>query len=262
MDFYVIPPLSALELMNFGDRFFCLAQLYLAPENYKYREFFKQKVADGKWVTLDNGAGDHDIVSTQDLLQVMQDLKPSEIIPPDFLFDSIKTIRSLETFTRTMCDLNITNVEVLGCPQGATKDEWLFTYEYMLRHPAVNTIGLSKIAVPRAFLSADNDTHIKQARHLCFETLRSKGLLEKPLHLLGMGDPTEFRYYKGSNIVRSTDSCNTIWSGMNGIKFNRNEFDRVPTPKDYFNRDIADLQYQAAISNIHWMRKELSRLDN
>lgn len=260
MDFYVIPPLSELDLMHEGDRYFCLAQLY--KKSPEYREFFRARVAEGKWVTLDNGAGDHDMLGVRDVLQITEDLQPNEVIPPDTLFNGIATIRSLEEFLNAFNYLDDRGhlhrkIEIFACPQGNTREEWLFVYKYMLYHPAVTTLGFSKITVPYVFLGAKNDTLIKEARHLCYDTLKAQGLIQKPIHLLGAGDMREFEYYKNDPLIRSTDSCNTIWSGMNGVIFEEGNFMRFPTPKDYFDRSLALHEHQRALSNIAWLRHSL-----
>lgn len=260
MDFYVISPVSELNLMHHGDRYFCLAQLY--KKHSHYRDFFKEQVRLGRWVTLDNGAGDHDIVTPHELFEIMLDLQPSEVIPPDFLFNGIKTIRELELFYTAMklsADADkIENVQILACPQGRNKDEWMFVYEYMLQHPGVTTIGLSKIAVPKAFKDVIGDKMIKEARQQCIYELGEANLLKKPLHFLGMGDPTEFMSYRQLPIARSTDSCNTIWSGMCQIEFNKGNFERIPTPKDYFDRGMTGSDIKRAEENIIWFRKMLN----
>lgn len=271
MHCYIIPPTSNLELMNLGDRFFCLAQLYAKPENFAYRRFFLDKVSEGKWVTLDNGAGDHDIINESMLIQITQELQPSEVIPPDILFDGIKTIRNLESFINQMSAHGLLGkVQILGCPQGKNREEWLFAYNYMLQHPNVNTIGMSKIAIPKAFLNSSNDTNIMEARHMCIDYLEANNLLSKPLHFLGMGNPMEFFYYNKIKQARSTDSCNTVWSGMNDIIFHNRQFERIPTPKDYFDRMITEEQWENAADNVRWFKgllinvamNQLSRLDN
>lgn len=257
MDIYVIPPVNNLELMNKGDRFFCLAQLYMKYPHY--REFFKQKVADGKWVTLDNGAGDHDIVSLYDLLKVVADLQPSEVIPPDHLFDGRKTIREFHTFILSIAKIQALrspakSIEIFACPQGESKEEWLFAYRYFLEHPAVSTIGFSKIAVPKAFLNLSGDKGILESRWMAYDELKAKGLIQKPIHCLGAGDVREFKYYKEDPLMRSTDSCVSIWSAMNGIEYNQGNFERVPTPKDYFERNMTPLQYTVAEENIEFLK--------
>lgn len=255
MEFYVIPPLGELELMNLGDRYFCLAQLYMDPANVEYRNFFKQKVAEGKWVTLDNGAGDHSLVNEDMLINATLDLMPSEVIPPDVLFDGITTIRNLESFLTAMEQRGLLGkVEVFGCPQGANKDEWLFVYKYMLNHPHVNTIGFSKIAVPFAFLEAKDDTLIREARVMAYDMLKAAGLIRKPIHCLGAGDPREFIRYQNDPLMRSTDSCFSVWSAMNNISWSLGQFERIKTPHDYFTRPVTEDQKDLAIQNIKWFR--------
>lgn len=259
MDFYVIPPLSNLELMDQGDRYFCLTQLYKRDPNY--REFFRQRVADGKWVTLDNGAGDHDLVSERDVIMAAVDLCPSEVIPPDVLFDGVQTILNLESFIyalRGQFRIAAAKMpEIFAVPQGNNLSEWLFVYEYMLRHPQVDTIGLSKITVPKILFDAAPDQSIKEARHMMFDTLKSKEFIKKPIHLLGMGDPREFAYYKNEPLMRSTDSCNSVWSAMNDILFENDCSKRIPTPKDYFDREMSRGDLMFAEFNIEWMKKNL-----
>lgn len=238
MDFYVIPPLSNMSLMHSGDRYFCLAQLYLKDE--KYRKFFLE-LPEESWVTLDNGAGDHDLVTEDQLFQVMEELMPNEVIPPDVLFDSTVTVENACRFYERMQQEGLDDkIEIFFCPQGQTQADWLDCYEWALDREWIATIGLSKIAVPQAFLQEKGDVGIMEARHNCFNYLKVKGLLRKPLHLLGMGDAREFAYYsqfKEGEYIRSSDSCNTVWSAMNDIDWHEGNFERIPTPKDYFDRD-------------------------
>lgn len=253
MDFYAIPPNAHLEMMNEGDRFFCLAQQYIKDSNY--REFFKNKVFQGSWVTLDNGAGDHDLITEDVLLSVVRDLRPCEVIPPDVLFDGISTIRNLESFIHRMIEAElIYYIDIFGCPQGRNFNEWLFVYEYMLKHPKVSTIGLSKIAVPKAVFNVTGDKLIKEARWYMYDHLKSNDLIQKPIHLLGMGDPTEMPYYKNDPLIRSTDSCNSIWSAMNKFDWKEGNFTRIKTPQDYFDRTLSEDEEALAYKNIFWFQ--------
>lgn len=260
MELYVIPPVSSLELMHHGKRYFCLAQLY--KKHARYREFFQQRVAEGDWVTLDNGAGDHNMISAKDVLFIAQQLHPSEVIPPDIIFNGLQTIAELDPFIAELKSINSISpkkpIEVFGCPQGETQNEWLFVYKYMLAHPDVTTIGFSKIGIPKAFFNVIGDKSIKEARHMAYDYLKAHKLIQKPIHLLGLGDPTELWMYKNDPLIRSNDSCNSIWSAMNGIDWTEQNFDRIPTPKDYFDRQITPLAYDTAISNIEWLTNMIS----
>lgn len=258
MEFYVIPPLSKLELMNKGNRIFVLTQLWKKSE--EYRNFILDQKAQGKWITLDNGAGDHDTTTTQEeLLMIVKELLPNEVIPIDVLFDYEATVYNLDRFVELMRGEDLLDkVEIFGCPQGRNKEEWLKSYRYMLKHPFVKTIGLSKITVPYVYDTGKDDKGIMEGRHLCFEELKELDLLQKPIHCLGAGDPREFLKYINEPLMRSTDSCFTVWSAMNGIDWHEGEFLRIPTPREYFDLEITDKEVELAVFNINFLKKVLN----
>ena len=258
MDFYVIPPNSQMELMKKGDRYFCLSQIYL--RNAEYRAFFKARVAEGAWVTLDNGAGDHETVTKEQVLEIAIDLQPSELIPLDILFDGKSTLENLKWTIKEKSKIpSLSNVEIFACPQGKDLDEWLDVYKFMLDCPEVSTIGMSKLAIPYVISGVKfGDVGIAQDRNDMFKILKNQGLLGKPLHFLGAGEAWEFELYKGEEFVRSTDSCFTVWSGMNNQKFGTEEYVRIPTPHDYFDRIMTEEQIELALHNIEYMAKVTS----
>jgi len=239
MDIYVIPPKAHLELMNLGDRYFCLSQQYLKDENY--RNFFKQKVAEGKWVTLDNGAGDFETVTRETVLQIARELQPSELIPLDILFDKNKTLENLEwTINEMRGDELLREIQVFACPQGNSFDDWIECYDAMIANPDVTTIGMSKIAVPWAISKSTGDKNIGIDRNSMYAYLRATGRLKKPLHFLGAGEAEEFILYKDDPLCRSTDSCFTVWNAMCGQLLEDPDYERISTPKDYFDRVIPE----------------------
>lgn len=260
IDFYTIPPNSQMGMMHLGKRYFCLAQHYY--NNEEYRNFFKQQRDVGHWVTLDNGAGDHALITEDILVWCMKDLMPNEVIPPDVLFDKQTTITNLESFIDRMVkeDL-IDKIEIFFCPQGKDKQEWLECYEYGICRSVVKTIGMSKLAIPHAWNGdASNDQGIMEARHAAVDHLLEVGLIQKPLHFLGMGSPLEMQKYKELNnpLFRSTDSCNSIWSAMNEFDWTKAQFQRIRTPHDYFEREMTEEQIILAKSNIEWFENLLS----
>jgi len=69
-----------------------------------------------------------------------------------------------------------------------------------------------------------------------------------------MGDPTEMLKYVQLNnpLFRSTDSCNSVWSAMNNFNWREENFTRIKTPHDYFDRELTNEQYDLAVSNIEY----------
>lgn len=257
MEFYVIPPLSRLDLMDKGDRVFVLAQLWKGSENY--RDTIRAYKEAGKWITLDNGAGDHDVTTTQeDLIAIVEDLMPNEVIPLDVLFDKEATLYNLTTFIGMMAQRNLLHkVEIFACPQGKDKTEWLECYREMLSNMYVKTIGFSKITVPYVYGAGKDDQGIMEGRHLCYEQLKKEGILTKPIHCLGAGDPREFIKYIGDPMMRSTDSCFSVWAAMNGIEWSEGNFERVKTPHNYFTMRLSEEADRIALSNIDFLKKVL-----
>ena len=247
MDFYVIPTRKNLELsyLGVGGRLFCLAHFYKSdPE---YRQFFlnAREHNPDVFITLDNSAAERALVTEDVLIDIVKELKPSEVVAPDILFDKDATITNLEKFIDRMKSEDLLGqTEVFGCPQGKTKDDWLYCYKYMLDHDDVSTIGMSKIAIPFAYGETEFDVNIAGRRQQAVQDLRERGWLEKPLHFLGMGDPREYSRYTEDfpdhkDVFRSSDSCYSVLAAVKGIDFYDTPEVRVKTTEDFYEIDIA-----------------------
>jgi len=147
MEVYVIAPVNNLELMNLGDRIFVLAHLWIKfPE---YRKFIMNKKAEGKYITLDNGAAEDSLVTEDILIGIVKELMPDEVIAPDVLFDKVKTIANAIDFrTRMEKEGLLGKVKIFFAPQGKTQKTWLEAYKFALEEDWIDVIGFSKIAAP------------------------------------------------------------------------------------------------------------------
>lgn len=259
MKFYAIPPNSHLDMMDHGDRYFGLAHLYVRDENYR-RHFLKLRNRSPKvFITMDCGAAEHSLVTEDVLLEITAELKPTEVIAPDVLFDKEQTLSNFKSFVSKMATKGLlSHTYIFACPQGTTKEEWTECYKQMVVSPFVRCIGLSKIAVPKCWNNAEGDTLIAQSRNQCIKALLDEHLLIKPIHLLGMGEHTEFDYYLDNKIqnIRSSDSCYTILAAINGIDFENGDTTRIPTTNDYFNTKLTDEQKVLALKNINFLKNQ------
>lgn len=256
MDFYVISPVSNLEPMKMGDRIFVLAHLWVQfPE---YREFIYSLIDEetDRWITLDNSAAERALVTEDVLIQVVKDLAPSEVIAPDVLFDKDATIANAIKFRDRMEAEDLLEcTEIFFCPQGIDQTDWLEAYEWGLKQDWISTIGFSKIAVPNAFLNQTNDQGIKEARHMAYDYLKERGLLLKPIHCLGQGDPTEFAYYDHP-AMRSTDSVFPILAASFGQDFEQDHTTRRPTPHNFLETyDMSQINMDIVKSNVEFLRQ-------
>ena len=258
----VIPPKKHLDLAHMGDYYFCLAQLYY--KDRKYRNFFKslKQLSCSPYIILDNGAAEKDQIDDDLLLDIVEDLKPDEVVAPDTLYDSQDTLLRTREFIRKMTKRKLTIFTIImGCPQGSTIEDWLNCYKAMLSIPHISVIGLSKISIPYCWMKAKHDVAIAESRNRCIDLLIRKNLIKKDLHFLGMGDPAEFEYYKTLKhgykaYFRSTDSCYTILAAYHNIDFHK-EFERVETDNSYFDIELTDNQIKLALKNIWYLRKIL-----
>lgn len=258
MDFYVISPLSNLEPMKLGDRIFVLAHLWVQSE--EYREFIYSLIDEDidRWITLDNSAAERALVTEDVLIKVCHELMPSEVIAPDVLFDKDATIQNAIDFKARMEKEGLLDViDIFFCPQGKTKEDWLECYEWGLEQDWIQTIGFSKIAVPQAWLSDwKDDQGIKEARHMAYDYLKENGMLLKPIHCLGQGDPTEFAHYDHP-AMRSTDSVFPVLAASHGQDFNVDHTTRIPTPHNFLETyDMSQIDMGLVESNVEFLKKQ------
>lgn len=262
MKFFVLPPISNLELMYEGTAgYFVLAHLYQTSQTY--REFVDNiRVKDpDAFILLDNGAAEQSLVTEDVLLNLVEQIKPTEVIAPDVLNNYSDTMSNALSFIVKMKEREYDEfTNVFYCPQGDNMAEWMNGYMFALNNENISTIGLSKIALPHCMFGASKDQRIAESRSRVVEGLAKLDLLKKPLHLLGAETPLEFANEAYTHpMVRSTDSCFSVWSAMNGQDWDIKEpsdLKRIPTPHDYFERTMTEEQIELALSNI----KELENI--
>ena len=249
---FITPPNSHLELTEKGtNNFYCLGQIYI--KNPKYREYALQAKKDGRFIILDSGVGDHGTpIGNKELVEIAKELVPDEVIPLDTLYNSFPTMHSVVEMAGRLWDAGLSkDVKILGCPQGSSLDDWMSCYMFMLESDLVSTIGLSKKTIPYILFKAKEDDKIPESRHIIYDILKYHDLIKKPIHLLGSAGPWEYEYYKGDDMIRSTDSCICVWSAMAGESFkDKDKYNRVPTPPDYFEREISGEVMEKAEENI------------
>lgn len=253
--------------MKLGDRIFVLAHLWVQSE--KYRDFVYELLDEDleRWITLDNSAAERALVTEDVLIQVVKELAPSEVIAPDVLFDKDATIANAIKFRDRMeAEGLLDTTDIFFCPQGKTKEDWLECYEWGLKQDWIDCIGFSKIAIPQAWFTFNDqewkdDQGIKEARHMAYDYLKEKNMLLKPIHCLGQGDPTEFAYYDHP-AMRSTDSVFPVLAAAHGQDFNVDHTTRIPTPHNFLETyDMSQVNMALVESNVEFLRKQCHQND-
>lgn len=241
--------------MKLGDRIFALAHLWVQfPE---YRAFILDQKEQGKFITLDNSAAERALVTENILIDICRELMPDEVIAPDVLFNKYETIANAISFRNRMEREGLLGtIDIFFCPQGESKQHWLDAYQWGLAQDFVNVIGFSKIAVPNAWLdNYTDDQGIKEARHMAYDYLKAQGMLLKPIHCLGQGSYTEFRYYDHP-MMRSTDSVYPVLAAAHGLDFRKDSETRIPTPHNFLETfDMSDVDMQLVRANVQILKQ-------
>lgn len=257
MKVFIIPPVDHMDISEQGDGLFVLAQLY--NKYPKYKEYVLAAKAAGRFLILDNGVGDDDPITNQELWSLFLEIQPDEVIPLDTLYNKEATLSNFKEFVQLGKEAGITKPFIFACPQGDNLEEWLECYNVMCAEPLVSVIGMSKKTIPHIMHpGSEPDTNISISRNLLFSTLKETNNLKRPLHFLGAGEVVEFEAYEGEEMCRSTDSCFTVWSGMNGEDFTSRDFKRIPTPRNYFELAVYKKNLPLIYTNIEVLKKYTS----
>lgn len=246
----IISPASHLEqYSNLGDCEMALTHLIVPNAGFHHSEYvtknyvnyFKQKSQEGKWVILDNSAYEIGKLEATNatgqglgpelVLQAAEMINPSIVIAQDVLCDREATLESTKRFIWEVKNKGLEGkFQIMAVAQGKSKDEWLSSYEDLLKMSEVDQIGFSKISVPLSFGGSQaTDGCVALSRLNCtkevdkmFNSKPGVNLLNKklprikPAHLLG-GDnwlPWELEQQKKYEWIFSNDSSACVQYGI------------------------------------------------
>lgn len=230
-----IVPTSYLELTKDDDYFMCLAHLVETDDTYA--KFFFDRVQEGKFVIMDNGAAEHAQPDAGTILRVAGKVHPSELVLSDVLFHKDETlIKSFEALTFYLDMIGHGVVKFMAVPHGKTFEEWVECAKEFCMCPDIHTIGISKF-ITNQF--GDN------ARLRAVEALQPF-IGDKEIHLLGCwSDPMEpsginlhckARGFKGPRGVDSGIAYAFSMKGQIMLKSER------PQDEIHFDRADADIE--------------------
>lgn len=264
MQIYVIPPLRHMDLSLLGDRLFALAQ-YVTEDNNQYVDFFLKN--SDKFITIDSGTAEGNPVNSVELIERIKVIGADEVVCLDTLYNTDKTLQQTKDFISTLSKGEINSVSKVGVPQADNKKDFLKCVQKMNEMEEIDVIGLSRYSVPRCFTTKYDRTHsIKWSRIRCVRELLNHKLITKPIHLLGLGCPSELLYYTGYDFIRSNDSCVSVLSALHNIRFHRTiglkPNQRPQTTKQYFGSELTVSQQNIAVENVRIVQNMTSRLND
>jgi len=214
-------PLCLLdESRSYNDYDYALVHLFETEPTYL--QFFKDSLAQGRTVLLDNSIFELGTAfDPEKFAYWIKELKPTEYIIPDVLEDALGTMDNALDWKEKYSDLP---GKTIGVVQGKSYEELVQCYDYL-----DNVIGVDKLAI-----SFDYSYYLEVCPHpnkwMGYALGRAQTLIrllndgvintKKPHHLLGCALPIEFLFYrKEFKWLESLDTSNPIVHALLGIGY-------------------------------------------
>lgn len=213
---------DCLELIERNHYHMCLAHLVYeearnddvdwATMDNRYTKFYRRMSDEGKFVLMDNGAAEGSQLQIGDLLDMYELVKPTEIVVPDTLNDSVDTLKKMERFVSRYADLPY---RFMGVPQGKNLQEWVDCMFEMLGCTRINSIGISKFLN----ISTGIDTIRLDAASITQTLANVRGRRDIEIHLLGCdeGPAIVKRIQETVPMVRGCDSAFAYIAAQAGV---------------------------------------------
>jgi len=238
----------------------------IAPICKKYPEYLSFNIAQrlkGRFVVLDNGAFEGELMDTDELIALAKEIHPQEIVAPDVIGDRKATIEHTKEFVEKFHEADLGNIQIQVAPQGGSFDEWADCYRELANLPSVSTLGLSYVGHFQnpedgnwfgSNIVAQEATRLRFLYYLIGSRLLRS---DKAHHLLGLYSPAALRQYSRYPFLRSMDSSFPIICAQHRTEMDV-DVQKFSTKLNYL-AELKDDEMRLAIQNILWVKKECQR---
>jgi len=218
-------PLCLLsQSRDYNDYDYALVHLFETEPTYL--QFFKESLARGRAVLLDNSIFELGTAFDSDrYAHWIKELQPTEYIIPDVLENALGTMdNALDWKEKYLDEMTALGCNSIGVVQGKSYNDLVQCYEYLDK-----VIGVEKLAI-----SFDYSYYLEVCPHpnkwmgyalgrvQTLTRLLKDGVIntEKPHHLLGCALPIEFMFYRqGFDWLDSLDTSNPIVHALLGFGY-------------------------------------------
>ena len=235
----------------------CLAHKVLS--DFDYAAFYAAQAMNGQIVILDNSLWELGAaMSTEDLFEACDIVRPTELIVPDMFGKSDETIETTEKFIDAI-GLDCSWGRNLVVPHGQDRQDWIKCFDYFSSQDYAHVIGLPKVL---------DDIWEPGGRIGCLAFLEATGRIkpDKLYHALGIrNDPIELLMLSKFKWLRSLDTALPIHAGIQGIQFDSQyglSRRRPKRPEKYFDIEWRHVNQFESIINTNvaltlaWARGE------
>ena len=252
-----IPKCLFNQSLEFNDYDYALVHLF--DKDPEYLKFYKDCVAQGRRVLLDNSIFELGTAYDNDsFAKWVEELKPTEYIVPDALEDADKTMYQMDQWNRNYRELP---GKKIGVVQGKTPEEIMQCYTFMDKQADVDKIAISFDYSLYEEIVPHENKYISWmlGRATMLSNMLAAGVIniKKPHHLLGCGLPQEFALYRSYKWIESIDTSNPIVHGIKGIKYEYGGLQNKESIKlvDLLDVKINNEQLYDINHNISYFRK-------
>ena len=248
------------EVQRFTDYDYALVHLF--EEDKEYLQHFKDAVANGREVILDNSIFELEEAFDADRFAYwIKELKPTWYIVPDALEKCYQTCDQMHEFFKKYPKESLPG-KAIGVVQGKTYESIASCYDYMDKIAPVDMIAISfdysyyQVSCPHP----NKYVSWMLGRVKLLGDLVSDGVInkDKPHHLLGCGLPQEFSFYKHAdyNFIYSLDTSNPVVHGIKGIEYAREGLWSKESQKlhELIDYPIEKMDTQKVLTNIEKFR--------
>jgi len=229
----------------------------------EYRMFNAAQRRKGRFVVLDNGTFEGELLEVEKLLDLVKLIHPQEVIAPDIIGNREETVRLARDFCVKLRNESLF-CQVQVCPQGNSFEDWLQCYQELVDLPQVSSIGVSYVGhfefpEDRDYFGPDMAPE-ETIRLRFFHYLVGRGLLrgDKRYHLLGLYSPSALSWYARYPFIRSIDTSFPIVCALRGDRMD--EGTRKPPGKLDYNSELTDEALALAVRNVLWMKEECNEI--
>ena len=200
------------------------ALVHLFEEDEEYYNLFKDAIAEGREVILDNSIFElEEAFDADKFAKWIDKLRPTWYIVPDALEDGLQTMIQMATWNEKYKNLP---GKKIGVVQGKNYNQIAACYEYMDKIANVDMIAISfdYSYYEETFPHPNKHISWTMGRAKLLGDLLSNGVIniEKKHHLLGIGLPVEGKLYSTYPWIYSIDTSNPVVHAIKGIKYEEN----------------------------------------
>ena len=247
---YISPTNALKKVSSLGDIEFCLAPYCCDPE---YMEYFIEAKKKGRYVILDNGVAENELISNDKLVKLVIEMKVDELIIPDVIGDYEKTNKIRKEFLKKYYSiLSENDIKIQSVIQGNTFGDYLGEILELEDDERVDVIG---VPFRMNFCKFNKTSDRENCMYNRIMFLKYIYFSRKPIHLLGNNLPVELILISHPNI-RSCDSKLMARYGLSKKVWCWNDTDK-PEKKLYINDKMSKQQIEITIENIKKLRKEV-----